>query len=313
MGTSSTTFETSSLGGADLYTRSMQTGDIDNDLDIDIVLISSDESDSSQLIRIYINDGSGNFTEASQAIGLSAEGDNLVAYAYDASLVDVDGDDDLDLYVARGHGSDVLYLNDGSGNYTLSEQSFVYHGSTNSEIADMNGDGKIDIVVATSDKGIIIHFGNNDGTFTEFEAYPYAQIGLSVGDLNGDGFPDIATSTATNYEANLILINDGTGKLTETNQLFGEGLSWRNKLGDIDNDGDLDLILVHLELVYSTQLFLNDGTGNFTDSGIEFGNSPTSSYRFYNWDAEMADMDNDGYLDILISGEGYTQLYINNL
>lgn len=313
MGTSSTTFETSSLGGADLYTRSMQTGDIDNDLDIDIVLISSDESDSTQLVRTYINDGSGNFTEASQPIGLSSEGDNLVAYAYDASLADFDGDDDLDLYIARDHGSDVLYLNDGSGNYTLSEQSFVYHRSTNSAIADMNGDGKTDIVVATMDKGIIINFGNNDGTFTELEAYPYARIGLSIGDLNGDGFPDVATTTATNSEAQLILLNDGTGKLTETDQLFGEGLSWRNKLGDVDNDGDLDLILVHLELVYSTQLFLNDGTGNFTDSGIEFGNSPTSSYRFYNWDAEMADMDNDGYLDILISGEGYTQLYINNL
>jgi len=81
-------------------------------------------------------------------------------------------------------------------------------------VADFNGDGKLDLAVATGTGPLSILLGNGDGTFTAAPAVPLAveeANNVVVADFNGDGKPDIAISLADANEVQVLLGNgDGT-------------------------------------------------------------------------------------------------------
>lgn len=106
-------------------------------------------------------------------------------------------------------------------------------------------------------------------------------------DLNNDGFNDIVS--------NRIYLNDGAGGFNLYDSL---GLmDGSNDVRDIDNDGDLDYINCRGDYV---NLYLNDGTGHF---------SYDTSYNVYPgevYGGRVADLDNDGFVDIVVNGHGYS-------
>ena len=133
--------------------------------------------------------------------------------------------------------------------------------------------------------------------------FPYATDNLWVDD-NRDGNLDIVARKYT-------YLNNGNGVFTKSSNAFPTLISFIS-WGDYDNDGDPDAVVSYLVSLHnwSTRIFRNDGNGVMTAL-----NSP--SIDIEDGDAAWFDMDNDGYLDLVVSGwdahaGGHTRLYRNN-
>ena len=130
---------------------------------------------------------------------------------------------------------------------------------------------------------------------------------IKARDLNGDGHTDIVVGTTYQTQSRLFL-GAGKGRFTEvTGTHLPRALLSVGDLeaGDVDADGDLDLVLADWGPGNNmtndggvTRLWINDGTGKFADESP--ARLPDIKIRF-SWDLELADVDNDGDLDVLIS------------
>lgn len=199
-----------------------------------------------------------------------------------ARFFDSDNDGDLDLYVAHGGKAfsiyakelnDVLYINDGEGNFSLKEEAltFPYPISTGDiEIVDLDNDGKLDIVVGEHMKtnlyglpGSCIRLMNRGGNvYTPLLSDALNEVGMITSvetlDLNGDGWQDIILGGE--WMPIQVFFNS-QGEFTNEIPLLtlpqSEGLWHTLKTVDIDNDGDLDV------------LSGNIGLNNYYQSGMK--------------------------------------------
>ncbi len=123
-------------------------------------------------------------------------------------------------------------------------------GANSLAAADLNQDGKTDLVIEVSSQdGFLTAFGNGDGTFAaQSSLIPtsgFPSFNINVSDLNGDGYPDVAlmvTNLTTEAEDLSILLNDGTGNFKNVTQITGLS-PYVNAPTSIDLNGDglLDL------------------------------------------------------------------------
>jgi len=102
-------------------------GDVDGDGDLDALIVNWDQT-FSDFNEIWLNDG-GAFTDSGQAL----DSDNYCG----GTLGDVDGDGDLDAYIAYCYGDDKLWLNDGGGVFTDSLQSLGGTPSADAVLGDL--------------------------------------------------------------------------------------------------------------------------------------------------------------------------------
>jgi hypothetical protein len=197
------------------------------------------------------------------------------------------------------------------------------------EVADVDGDGKVDLLLANGgdyktpgQPEATRVFRNTWGEATscsEISADALAGFtGLSrtikAADVDGDGDLDLVTGGA--YQTQLKLFvrgatswTDATAQLPQQMTSIGDA-----EFGDVDDDGDLDLVLVDwggttpaTNTGGRTRLYVNDGQGTFTD--VTAGQMPDVLVK-WSWDVELADVDNDWDLDVLVSCKLCTTSYL---
>jgi gliding motility-associated-like protein len=214
------------------------------------------------------------------------------------------------------------------GQISFGFQQFTYGTLANNarDLAsgDLNGDGKLDIVMADFASGnVVVVLGAGDGTFGAAQAYPVVvgftsqPNGVELGDFNNDGKLDVAVTTRR-YQRLSIMLGDGTGLLGAPTHyfidwmtgvlLFGRGSALADVVkGDFNGDSFLDLIVTD-EFFQIGQIFLGTGIGTFTP-GVRFSTGNP------NFTAIAADFNNDGKLDLAVSesaiiGTGAVSIFI---
>ncbi|MFT6882410.1 MAG: putative membrane protein YeaQ/YmgE (transglycosylase-associated protein family), partial [Marinoscillum sp.] len=228
-----------------------------------------------------------------------------------AAWADYDGDGDLDVVVSGwdfGYGVEItkIFRNDGAATFTdiVASLTGAYEGST--DWGDYDNDGDLDLFVTGFDglsNRTAILYQNNAGTFTNVGG-PFQGVAFSEadwGDFDNDGDLDLVVqgkynSTNPSLASTELYRNDGGTFVNHNAGLVGAyrgDISW----GDYDNDGDLDLVssgYTSNNASLITTIYRNDG-GVFTDivAGLEGKFLGSLSW---------GDYDNDGDLDLLVSG-----------
>lgn len=170
---------------------------------------------------------------------------------------------------------------------------------------DFDGDGDIDYCVVNFKSGLLSIIQNRgDGKFVKPPQYQtglYPQKIVSS-DFDGDGDIDVATANGGSNDFT-VLFNDGQGVFF--NRLSYQSDSSPNGIcsGDFDGDGDQDVALAN----YSSDnvnIFSNSGYGTFSSAGqYSFGTDHTNPF-----DINCGDLDGDGYLDLVVSLQGSSEI-----
>src|SRR5438477_204406 len=156
------------------YSNSVTIGDIDGDGDLDIIFANGGGYSSAtapQILRIYINNGTGIFTDESVARtgGLSYRARGVVVQPMDIIFGDIDGDFDLDLRIAsRGSNGSKLWRNNGMGVFTNVTVSVADQTCYSYDFGDMDGDGDLDLlgINAGPSSTELLLANNGAGTYT---------------------------------------------------------------------------------------------------------------------------------------------------
>ncbi|MBV6520462.1 MAG: hypothetical protein MNPFHGCM_00576 [Gemmatimonadaceae bacterium] len=287
-------------------TRAAAWGDFDADGDSDLMLGYAPSPGS--VLRLYRNDG-GRFLDITRDAGLSRDS----AAVRQLSWVDVDGDGDLDLFVALRDRPNSLYRND-SGRFTDVAPALGLSDPRRSVGAvwvDYDSDGDLDLYVANQDGDSNGLFRNDGGLFTDVAGelgvawagrLPNDKTNGSVrpcaADVDGDGRFDLF---GANYGRNGLLLNRGT-RFEDASDAWGIAIDAKYDacaFADYDNDGRIDLYVngtVTGGVSYRDYLFRNTGTRfedvtprNLLDLQADHG-------------AEWADYDDDGLVDLALTG-----------
>ena len=228
-----------------------------------------------------------------------------------------------------------MLINNGDGTYSpdntlITNPGFQAHGPRKTVVGDFNGDNKPDVVRIGGGSDIfentnILMSGTDNYTFTEIDVIPETQYhGFASGDLDNDGDLDLFFGEPESGFA----MNDGSGNFTwysvgeKISNYFAENTEQDGPYGiqtveilDVNQDGNVDIVVggAYADADYDYMLMgptilWGDGSSNYDyDNKTEiwgFGEKPTmpdGSNVDNNDDISFGDIDNDGYLDVVLT------------
>lgn len=238
----------------------------------------------------------------------------------DARAIDLDGDDDLDLALAVFGGGDVgevFWLEDTGAKTPQAKyrkhQLLELSGAVNLSPADLNGDGRIDLVsLIAQEHEMIVAFVNRGGGVFEKgilarAPHPmYGSTSMSTVDLDGDKDIDILFTNGDAFDAQTdpkpyhgVQWLENTGQLKfvfhDVGRFYGAAAA---AAGDMDADGDLDIVASSWINFWTDDRrqalvwYENDGKQRFTPHAV--GSRPAGVPSF-----QLVDVTGDGVLDIV--------------
>ncbi len=300
-------------GGASGWVRQVAVGDIDADGDLD--LFAPDAWGGAD--ALYVNGGSLTFTdEAAARIGTSSR-------AGATRFADVDGDADLDLWIAdwgaappAGAWSMKLYRNDGIGHFAevagLPDTSPADGtGPVDVDPFDLDGDFDLDLLIDAHDGNLQL-WRNDGGAFVDVSDDLADQdgglhYGPAVCDVDGDRDLDIWVDNAANAQTEQLLLNSaGTFADVTAARVSGNPAADDNGLAcvDVDGDGDLDAAIASLS---SVERVLLNSAGAFAAELDAFSNVSDSTLWF-----DFGDLDGDGRLDV-VTAQGESGSFLDRV
>jgi hypothetical protein len=255
----------------------------------------------------------GVFVDESGRVPFVPEADTV---ATDAELVDVEADGDLDLFVTRGDlaggaRANQLFLNDGSGHFSLAVGAAgpVAADFNDAAFADLSGDGRPDAVLAVTlgPVRLITRHPVHPRFLDKSDKLPANQpadvtIESRLFDADGDGDLDIITAVENPFGAGAqdrLYLNAGKARFVDAtaNLPVMSVQASSSAVGDFDGDADADVIVVNNGPFSYLE---NDGTGHFVDgtgAHLPFQAPDRQSGR----DAVVGDLDGDGDLDAMFA------------
>jgi hypothetical protein len=185
-----------------------------------------------------------NFVDSGQNLGNNT--------SYDAVLSDLDGDGDLDAFVANHDKPNKVWLNNGLGKFSDSGQSLGNYFSLDAGLGDLDGDGDLDAFLTNYGRPNEVWLNNGSGFFSDSGQILGSEFsfGVGLGDLDGDGDLDACIANwaeTTNNGPNKVWLNNGSGGFRDSRQILGSEGSYDVGLGDLDDDRDLDVFITNFE------------------------------------------------------------------
>jgi hypothetical protein len=259
------------------------TGDFNHDGKLDVAALAG----APDTVTVLLGNGNGTFqapVDYPNPTGLDGSG---------IAVGDFNGDGNLDFAITSENaltpGVVNIMLGNGDGTFQPPGPTIAVNGSPACiATADVNGDGKLDLVVGYdyADDGFLsVLLGNGDGTFgppVDYAAGKYTNSVL-LADFNNDGKIDIATIDRFGTDASLLLGNgNGTFGAPSVyyNQLFPNDFT----AADFNGDGNEDIAV-------AGAILLGNGDGTFRQGGIFNGPTTTQSLA-------AGDFNGDGKLDL---------------
>jgi hypothetical protein len=261
------TFQAHTDRAANALPQSVAVADLNHDQKADLVLVNAPANSAQGNISVLIGNGDGTFHNPVQyaaAVGTTS-----------LTVADLNSDGTPDIVVANSDTAHVttgalnVFIGKGDGTFRAGTTYDIGLGASSVAVADLNDDGKLDLIVSTFARSTIpgpdsvtVLLGNGDGAFGQANTFSTDAGGsIIAADFDGDGQTDVAVaSPSTNTLCLLLGAGDGTFR---SQTAFGSGNSPGGlAAGDFNGDGHIDLVTPNLKSD-SVGLLLGNGDGTF--------------------------------------------------
>ena len=291
----------------------IRVADLNGDARPDLALVTNGLSGGGIEASVLLNDGAGGFSASSFDTGLGVPQGFV--------LSDFNGDGKPDIAMTSYNFSSVrIFLNNGSGGFGQSHVDIPFTSQGQSPLtrdlfaADLNHDGKADLVVSTpGTNSLQVLLGNGSGGFTQL-----AQVNLptnfgllATADVNNDGAPDLILGGSGAAGTLAVMLGDGSGGFATAIVSSGSDVTSQVATGDFDNDGKLDIAIAGGTITSpptvspAIVIMSGDGTGHFTKTSSVVVNQIAG--------LTVADFNNDAKSDVAFTaGDTHVTLLLGD-
>lgn len=281
-----------------------------------VTVASADFNGDGKLDLVFI---SNNFGTGATMLVLFGNGDGTfqlpASYSTDGGYLaigDFNGDGLPDIALASGvydsypASSQIsVYMNNGAGAYQTPVNYPIGGNVTALALADLNGDGKLDLVASTGGTAATVYtlLGNGNGTFGSALSYTYSLLSIygapsiATGDFNGDGKLDLALTNHVTPDNGIdVMLGNGDGTFQNPPLVYGGGLGPEGILAwDFSGSGRPGLaVLGSSYSSYSVTILANQGNGSLPHPA-------TYPVVKYPWHAVGGDFTGDGKADVAVA------------
>jgi hypothetical protein len=317
LGNGDGTFQTAkSYNTGNAFAISVAVADVNGDGKLDIMVAHSASCSPNPCVdnvAVLLGNGDGTFKVPKNYPSAYETGTVAVA--------DVNGDGKPDLLVAGLTNPDLtggvvtVLLGNGDGSFGTgqsydagSQRAFAL------AVGDVNGDGKLDVLVLGGGVGVLL--GNGDGTFQTTQTYPsggVAASSIAIADVNGDGKSDVVVTNHYCFDPGCptsrsvigVLLGNGDGTF-QASHVYSTGASLAESVAvaDVNGDGNPDLIVAHSSpgSIYGSPVatLLGNGDGTF-QAPLRFYSGGKSGLSI-----AVADINADGKPDLVLGNRCFT-------